>query len=283
MARNQAQIAASQLAKKLKLEARFKPILMRYFRQLGKDIAIVWAATRNIPTLRQFEPELIAILRQHYRRVARVFDATARTESSHCLLDLDTKQVAEEVDNDVMKFILAHSTTQAGIILNTTEKELQRIAANVLLGSAIAEEQLSQIQIGREVQKRFVDKTGARVNTIAITETQTTSEAIKFIEAGALATLVNQAVTPQILVKTWNTTLDERTRTSHVAADRQEVLNKRAFRVQEQLLRFPGDTCLGASLDNVINCRCSSIVSVQGSDAPIALDPADSLISTRLN
>jgi len=275
------EIAASQLARKLKLEKQFEPELTRFFNQMAKSISIVWAATGNIPTLTPFEPELITLLRNHYRRVDRAFNKEVQKEAKRVKLNLETKQIDEIVDSEVQAYIMSHSVIQSGIILTTTQKELQKISGGVLRSSALSDVPLTQSEIGKEIQTRFVDRTGARVKTISITETNTTAEAIKNIESNAFASIL--ANTQQALVNTWNTTLDERTRASHVAADRQEVNHGRPFKVQGQLLKFPGDTSLGATLDNVINCRCSAIASIQGRDAPIAIDPATPLISTAIN
>ena len=71
------------------------------------------------------------------------------------------------------------------------------------------------------------------------------------------------------MIKTWNTILDEKTRHSHVLADRQEQKLQSPYTVQGELLMMPGDTSLGASLSNIINCRCCSITSFEGDLAPI--------------
>jgi len=281
MATRQQKLASLQLAKKIKLENKFKPKLTRFFRQLGKDINVVWATTGNIPNLKPFEPELVFLLREHYRDVAKLFSGEVRAEIKHFNLQLETKQISETVDSDIMQYIMSHSIENAGIILATTQKELQTIVAGVLVNSALQDIPLTNLQIGNQIKENFINKTGKRVETIAITETNTTAERIKYIEANAFQSVINESPSPAKLVDTWNTTLDERTRASHVAADRQEVTHGRPFTVQGQLLRFPGDTALGASLDNVINCRCSAITSISGVDAPIATIPAIPII--RLN
>lgn len=57
--------------------------------------------------------------------------------------------------------------------------------------------------------------------------------------------------------KGWLATEDSRTRPEHHAADNQRVPLSKPFKVGGELLNFPGDWSLGASADNVINCRCS--------------------------
>jgi len=61
------------------------------------------------------------------------------------------------------------------------------------------------------------------------------------------------------LNKVWLSALDDRTRDGefdHVEADGQEVSQEQAFEVSREELMFPGDSSLGASAGNLINCRC---------------------------
>jgi hypothetical protein len=60
-------------------------------------------------------------------------------------------------------------------------------------------------------------------------------------------------------------------RPEHAAADGQEQLAINPFLVGGEQLNRPGDTSLGASAGNVINCRCSA-------DYFVA-NPADSISS----
>lgn len=57
--------------------------------------------------------------------------------------------------------------------------------------------------------------------------------------------------------KGWLATEDSRTRPEHHSADGQLAALSKPFKVGGELLNFPGDWSLGASADNVINCRCS--------------------------
>lgn len=72
--------------------------------------------------------------------------------------------------------------------------------------------------------------------------------------------------------KEWVSTIDNRTRPgyakngkskkgkfNHRKPDGQIVLNGAAFEVSGERLMFPTDTTLGASLGNIINCRCVSV------------------------
>ena len=59
------------------------------------------------------------------------------------------------------------------------------------------------------------------------------------------------------LDKEWITAIDGREREAHRAADGSIVDMDEPFTVMGERLRFPGDTSLGATAPNVIQCRCA--------------------------
>jgi len=60
-----------------------------------------------------------------------------------------------------------------------------------------------------------------------------------------------------VMKKEWVSTTDERTRDEHSNADGQQVDMDEPFTVGGEQLMYPGDTSLGASAWNTINCRCT--------------------------
>ena len=92
-------------------------------------------------------------------------------------------------------------------------------------------------------------KQSGRVDTIKITETQTAAEGSKEIAKKA----------EEKDKKVWITVLDSKVRDSHVFAHGQEKLIDQPFEVGGEALKHPGDGSLGASIGNVVNCRCSAI------------------------
>lgn len=56
--------------------------------------------------------------------------------------------------------------------------------------------------------------------------------------------------------KEWLAMLDERTRETHAMADGQKVDIDTPFIVGDSLMMFPTDTSLGATPQEIINCRC---------------------------
>lgn len=58
--------------------------------------------------------------------------------------------------------------------------------------------------------------------------------------------------------KAWSTMLDSKVRPSHSAAEDERTTVDRPFVVGGEMMMFPGDASLGASIGNRINCRCSA-------------------------
>lgn len=265
---------AEQVAKKLKLENKLKPVLRKFFKQLSSDVKTIWVTTHTLPTLDSYQSELSIILRQHYRDVAKVFKTTTRdsikcadndfilkqneqendTENAIALGILLMPEFTNKVEKDIMAFINKQSQNQASIILDTTQQELQNIAAKIITDAS--GKPFDNIDIGNQIENEFNKSSIDRVDTIATTETQISSEKTKWIEAAALAIFLDAAFAPEITVKTWNAVMDSKTRPAHAAANGQQVNINQTFIVGGERLSTPGDMTHGASIGNIIHCRC---------------------------
>ncbi len=93
----------------------------------------------------------------------------------------------------------------------------------------------------------------ARKELIALTETQNAAETSK-----ALATMVYTGSAGITTKKQWISILDDRVRPWHAEAYGQVRNINEPYIVYGQELMYPGDTSLGATMDNIANCRCSS-------------------------
>ncbi|WNW10124.1 hypothetical protein RRX38_02830 [Pseudomonas sp. DTU_2021_1001937_2_SI_NGA_ILE_001] len=71
--------------------------------------------------------------------------------------------------------------------------------------------------------------------------------------------MVEQGLDRDRVEKEWRTRRDEKVRESHVVMNGQRVKLGGAFSGGGSLLRFPGDTSLGAGYDMVAGCRCICI------------------------
>jgi hypothetical protein len=110
----------------------------------------------------------------------------------------------------------------------------------------------------REIWRRI----RARIGMISTTETNGAAEDARIRQARELAG-------NRLLYKRWSTMRDERVRDTHRDAEGQEQLAASAFDVGVDQLMFPGDQSLGASLSEIINCRCSAEYFVRHDDGTI--------------
>ncbi|MDH3325163.1 MAG: hypothetical protein OEM38_00435 [Gammaproteobacteria bacterium] len=143
------------------------------------------------------------------------------------------------------KFAIDYRVSQAQDGIHTTRREERVVAGN---------------KLNQHLKNRGI--------TIATQETQTIAETAKHAEVSILA-----GGQPDFAVsnrnnlgvkKTWWTQGDEKVRRygqnefDHVTADLQEVDTNSPFTVSGESMMYPSDDGLGASLGNIINCRCGS-------------------------
>lgn len=258
------QFAIQQLAKKLRLEAHVIPKLTRFFRGMSRTIQPVMKVTGKVPPMVPFREDLIKILTKHYDRTSKAFEGDTiktLTKSIEFKQEDILGEAVSQIDGTLFDLIVRRAPIQADLILDTTEKELNEALSKSIIEAAKENETLTLAQQGRKVAQDFSSKIPGKVDTIAMFETQTMAEDTKLIEAEAVVdagVVIGGVSTAIAMQKTWNTILDERTRDSHALADLQERRVGQPFIVQGQRLKVPGDTSLGASLDNVINCRCAA-------------------------
>lgn len=113
----------------------------------------------------------------------------------------------------------------------------------------------------RFLQEKLNQTLDYRMNMIALTETQNAAEGAKQLVLEEYnSSLRNLFLTGEYKSKKqWIAVLDEKTRDWHAEADSQIQSIEDPFIVNNEKLMNPGDTSLGASLNNIINCRCSSM------------------------
>lgn len=154
------------------------------------------------------------------------------------------------VTNYIVKYIETLDDTWRGIV-GTDVKQLQKI---ILDG---VDEGESMAKIARIIEAKY-DHTSVdfmnrwRANTIARTETATAANTTShdYLEMGGIQRTI------------WSTALDEKVRGArpeefnHRMAESQEVAINEAYIVSNESLLFPGDSSMGASAGNTINCRC---------------------------
>jgi len=124
-----------------------------------------------------------------------------------------------------------------------------------LVRRAIAEGRpVAQVDIDR-IAGRYSDRLlNLRGERIARTETLKSLNAGR--QEGIDQLIDNGRITAAQVQRKWDATGDARTRETHRAADGQTVSNDEPFTVGGYRLNYPGDTSLGASAAETVNCRC---------------------------
>lgn len=224
------------LNKKLQLERVFVPIVKRQFRDEIKRFRAAFVEFEDLPALDA--DEWVGLLQKQYDKSFNVFT------NLFGMSDLEKAMLFDSFD----RFSESRSASDSAIIIDTTRREM--VSSLGKAETALREEGLdvSRIAIAATASRMLARTMVPRVGSIATTETQAPSEQAKFDEAAA----------KKKQEKTWNTILDGLERPAHFIADGQKVAINDPFNVKGELLNQPGDTSLGATIGNVINCRCGA-------------------------
>lgn len=181
--------------------------------------------------LKDSQDNLYKILNSHYRVVIEKF-------GERQLRNYQKQNIFEEIYQDYVRQVGA---TRVVAIQNSTRNIIRRVI-NTNIGEGVE-------VIGKKIRdqgKPFNSFNRYRSNTIARTETHNA------------ASYANHKVVESLNIpdvqKRWTTTLDPRSRTTHVQANGQTVGMEEDFVVGGRQMAYPGDPRGGAA--NVINCRC---------------------------
>ncbi|HDY66303.1 MAG TPA: hypothetical protein ENH85_00775 [Candidatus Scalindua sp.] len=288
----------------IRLEMIFEPKLRALNRIIAEQASIFYANTEVVINSENFQPQLIGLLRDQYRKVIKKFGFFIRDS-------ITKKNINAEFQIESAEFVVEESDQRAPLIGQTQQKDIETAINNGLIGLLLimgvsSEEIMESANFGvaqrREILQAMVDSNTTftetrktqelqrlikrdynqraigRSKTIAITETNTSanfameleetlaSEDEDLAEAAVLAGLIgaNQLINGTLPIrKEWVAVLDDRTRATHVRADGQVRNVNEPFNVGGSLLRFPGDTALGAPIEEIANCRCKSVPVIQ--------------------
>ncbi len=267
-------IARKYVRIKTQLENPFKTELRRYFAQQNRRIA------------RGLEIQTIApVLDKQYKRIIRK------------LTGIKLKQDDRENEDRILIILFGRAGLQASRIDKTTNKFLRRaiefaraeiaesgelfpgvatinrIASNIMRGYnknrvggiAVFETQALTEKIRDELTKIaqeqmeiaiFEGDQAAARDAADLAESQRMAEIAEDVGTVPIGELL---IASRLLKKTWVTMGDKKVRPAHQAANFQTVPENEPFIVMNERLMFPGDTSLGASMENVANCRCSKV------------------------
>lgn len=273
-------------AMKLKYELKLERKLKAVFNRIADDLVMVYTETGEIPSLEDFEQELEVILKKAYREVANYSSKHYERELQKqqdegnnsailLLLLLLRKDITRKIFVNINKNIRSVAPAQVGYILNTTKKVIVSEIDRAILQRQEGEVINNSTIIGRAIP-RIKEKNATRAGLISEMEIGTgfalgtEVENLEFSvivddakkNSKILANLSQEDFALFMLIemeKTWITMLDPKVRDMHISAHGQKKPILRPFVVGGELLMEPKDTKLGASLGNVINCRCVSI------------------------
>jgi uncharacterized protein with gpF-like domain len=173
-----------------------------------------------------------------------------------------------QIQYELDRYSDEQSNQSANQIIETSNEEFQEYILSAYAYYASQGIIPTEKQVIEKAYEDFMARAHSRAETIAITETQGPAENAKYTEALLLSSisaglLYDSVVEAKVGTKYWMAILDDRTREWHVEADGQKRPLDQPFIVMGENLMYPKDTSMGASAENVINCRCSTVYKME--------------------
>lgn len=260
------------LKTKIRLEAILRPKVNKLFQRMvnahGKSVAETGLAL----SAQTFKQEWQDLLFEHYERCQRAFKGSVEEFQAKAVTDwylrkqiIGFEPTSEELlGGALLAWAERQAPRQAQFITDTSSKNVadaMQQARDSLLADDMPLDNNSMSRTSSAIMKRQMQ---GRTDSIVMTETQSASEAAKEMEAYSLSDLdPNRALLGGAVITTttqqWRTVGDNKVRQAHRNANGQIKKLGQPFEVGGELLRFPGDSSLGATPKNTANCRCSSI------------------------
>lgn len=185
-------------------------------------------------------------LNRQMREWARLFDETMpdiiEVFGQNVIDDLDDGIIFDPWAEGVRRWVQAYTAHNVQHISETTREAVKEVIQRAI------DEEWDIPTTARALADLYEGFKGRRATVIARTEVVAASNAGAFFAAKQLGVPMK---------KRWIATMDERTRDWHAEAHGQERDIDEPFEVYGELLMFPGDATLGASAENIIQCRCT--------------------------
>jgi uncharacterized protein with gpF-like domain len=251
-------------------EKSLKRSVLALLNKIADDFTVLYSATGDIVNAQVYNAELTSILRNSYRKVSDYFKDDYKrllqeeidngNEDLQVYLD-NRKDIQDDINAAVLLLILSRTQRQSEIITNTTNTVIQNSISKVTGDALLDGITLTNAEIARQSSKLIKERNDGRSKTISETEVQSVAESSKDIEATEFEEKIQVERREKQLDKTWITMGDSDVRPAHAKANGQKKRISEPYIVGGELLKFPGDTSLNASLGNIINCRCISVIS----------------------
>lgn len=274
--------AKEEIELKKALEQLLTADLIEFYRQLADDFATVYSATGEILNLNEsYLDELKALLKKNYRKVGNFFGRSTR-QSIEDIIDFDIYEPIPEVVNQLDNRIgmalgalfLLRSDDIAPKIANTVKEEIITKTQNEILKTiekareAGVPPTIDNAEIAGTVGEQIKEWGENHAPTVSVTEVQAVAEESKYTEQEEIVKDTAESDDNEYDLtelqagaeKLWITAGDEKVRASHQAVDATLIPADALFTTGAgSLMRYCGDMSLGASLSDVINCRCETI------------------------
>lgn len=245
----------SQTQLKIDNEEKFKPEVLALFNRIRAEYRAAVAAG---VTLRadKYDAQVQAMLEQHYRRVQKAFRGEAGVDI----------QDENAVFSALILWAVTNARDSVAYFVSTTQDNMDgalRYARQAMSDAGMTD--LTDRDTAAVMDVMLARIFAGRVSTVAVVETQKSAESTKLIEAydsaglDPLGVVDGSSVIGVTHTKEWVTVGDSRVRPAHRIADGQTRVITDPFNVMGQKLMYPGDTSLGATMENIVNCRCSAV------------------------
>jgi uncharacterized protein with gpF-like domain len=205
-----------------------------------------------------------------YNMLLKHYDTVEKKFSSQIIKELGLPDAHEIIRQTIDLNTDLHHTIRANQMADnialTTQKNIHNSMIKAILAAAAAGIALNRSKLAENGGTFLDDALKSRIETIAISETQNPAEHAKQTEIDSLHRHaakfkgITETIAKKKKFKMWQAVLDNKTRLTHAEADSQQVPFDQPYIVGGEQLRYPGDMGLGASIENIINCRCSSII-----------------------
>jgi hypothetical protein len=226
---------AAQVAGRFSAERR--EVLLAY-RDSGQT-----AALRAVD---QQEDEWFKLFARIYFNVSEDF---GRRVLSNFKADLYEVKFEEDIFSRAIRNWLSSEGAKRVVGISETTKE--KIRRELNLGVAASE---GTFELTKRLTSMYSEFSTVRAERIARTEV---------ISASNLGSQTAARSTGLPLEKEWISTFDSRTRSPHASAHGQRRDMDRPYDVMGQRLMFPGDGSMGATADNLVQCRCTEAYAVK--------------------
>ena len=286
------------ISMKVALEKVIQRDLDIFFNKILNDVLKILKLSGGLTTLDKYEDEGSEILKKHYLRVLKNFLENGNSrivkeqkkdenktleKASIGIIVLALLGYAEYESKNQIKFILKtlekdfsdkykearYETVDMGFSDKKDEKTIKIFKKNAkkTIKNRIATTSLTETQGFSQKTKTAENYIKSRALDISDESPNRVLEALKESEKGlkdeTYDLLTKGQVSPRALKfktmkKRWSAVLDSATRDAHAYADGQEQQADQPFIVNGEKLMEPRDTSFGASLGNVINCRCEA-------------------------